>query len=280
MRFTKMHGIGNDYVIVNCFEETIDDPAQTARRVSRRHYGVGSDGLILILPSGSAHLRMRIFNSDGSEAEMCGNGIRCVAAYAYNHELCPRETMDIETGAGVKTVSLRLEDGKATGATVDMGRPGLERGQVPMEGPSGERVVDELLDVSGERLRVTCVSMGNPHCVIPVAELDRDRCLELGPRVENHDAFPERTNVHFVKARNPDEVDVITWERGAGETLACGTGASAVCVAMSLLDETERAITAHLPGGDLRLEWKEDGHVDMTGPAAEVFHGTWLGTSA
>ncbi|MEF8787597.1 MAG: diaminopimelate epimerase [Planctomycetota bacterium] len=280
MRFTKMHGIGNDYVIVNCFEEAIDDPSEMARRVSRRHYGIGSDGLILILPSGSAHLRMRIFNSDGSEAEMCGNGIRCVAAYAYNHELFPRETMDIDTGAGVKTVRLRLEDGRATGATVDMGKPGLERGQIPMEGPAGERVVDEALDVGGHQLQVTCVSMGNPHCVIPVEELDRDRCLELGPCIENHEAFPERTNVHFVKARGRDEVDVITWERGAGATLACGTGASAVCVAMNLLGETGKAITAHLPGGDLRLEWNDDGHVDMTGPAQEVFRGTWLGADA
>jgi len=278
MQFTKMHGIGNDYVIVNCFEEDINNPSETARRVSRRHYGIGSDGLILVLPSDSAHLRMRIFNSDGSEAEMCGNGIRCVAAYAYNHDIFPRDTMDIDTGAGGKTVRLRLQDDRATGATVNMGNPGLKKAQVPMEGAPGERTLDEPLEVDGRKLRVTCLSMGNPHCIIPVDELDRDWCLELGPHIENHEAFPERTNVHFVKARSRDEVDVITWERGAGATLACGTGASAVCVAMNLLGETDTTITAHLPGGDLRLQWKDDGDVYMTGPAEEVFRGTWCGS--
>ena len=275
MHFTKMHGIGNDYIIVNCFEETVSSPSEAARRMSRRHYGVGSDGLILILPSHEAPLRMRIFNSDGSEAEMCGNGIRCVAAYAFNHDLCPGETVEVETAAGVKTIQLDVENGRAIGATVDMGEPGLLREEIPMDGPAGERVIDEPLEVNGGELEVTCVSMGNPHCVIPVEELDRDRCLEVGPKVEEHEAFPERTNVHFVRARGRGKVDVVTWERGAGATLACGTGASAVCVAMSLLGQTERAITTHLPGGDLQLEWTDDDHVYMTGPAEEVFDGRW-----
>jgi len=276
MRFTKMHGIGNDYVFVDAAREAVDDPASLARAISDRHFGVGSDGLILIVPSEKADVGMRIFNADGSEAEMCGNGIRCVAKYAHDRGICRKGEIAVETKAGVRTVRLAIEDGVAIGATVNMGRPSLRRSEIPMCGPDTERVVDEELRVAGAILRVTCVSMGNPHCVIPVEKLDGNDWLALGPQVERHQAFPQRTNAHFVQVLSPREVRVATWERGSGATLACGTGASAVCVAMHLLGRTERRILAHLPGGDLELEWREgDGCVYMTGPAVEVFTGDW-----
>jgi len=277
MQFTKMHGLGNDYVFVNCFEEAVDDAAALARRISDRHFGVGSDGLILITPSDEAELGMRIFNADGSEAEMCGNGIRCVAKYAYDHGLCQNEEMQIETGAGVRTVQLVVRGDVVMGATVNMGEPRLRRSEIPMAGPDAERVLDEPLEVEGEELLVTCVNMGNPHCIVPVERLDAVEGELIGPHIENHLAFPERTNVHFVEVLSPHEVRVATWERGSGATLACGTGASAVCVALHMLGRTGRSILAHLPGGSLELEWREDDNcVYMTGPAVEVFTGEWL----
>ena len=276
MRFTKMHGLGNDYVFVNLFEGTVDDPARLAREMSDRHFGVGADGLILIQPSEVADVGMRIFNADGSEAEMCGNGIRCLAKYAYERGLCHEEEIAVETKAGVRTIRLVIEDGVPVGATVNMGRPRLRRSEIPMVGPDDERVVDEVLKVGDATLSVTCVSMGNPHCIVPVEKLDGFDWRSLGLQIENHEAFPERTNAHFVEVISPEEVRIATWERGSGETLACGTGASAVCVAMHLLGHTERKILAHLPGGDLELEWSEsDNCVYMTGPAVEVFTGEW-----
>ncbi len=276
MRFTKMHGLGNDYVFVSLFEETVDDPVALASEVSDRHFGVGSDGLILIGPSEVADLGMRIFNADGGEAEMCGNGIRCVAKYAYERGLCRKEEMAIETKAGVLVLKLIIKDGIATGATVNMGPPRVRRSEIPMVGPDDERVLDEELLVGGTTLKVTCVSMGNPHCIVPVEKLESCDWRSLGPRIERHEAFPERTNAHFVEVVSRGEVRIATWERGSGETLACGTGASAACVAMHLLGRTERGILAHLPGGKLRLEWSEaDGCVYMTGPAVEVFTGEW-----
>ena len=276
MRFTKMHGAGNDYVFVNCFEETVGDPAEVARRISPRHFAVGADGLILITPSETADVGMRMFNADGSEAEMCGNGVRCVAKYAYDHGLCRKEEIAVETKAGLRTLRLVIEDGVATGATVNMGRPRLRRRDIPMAGPDSDRVVDEELIVGDVALRVTCVSMGNPHCVVPVGSLDDVAWRELGPRIENHAAFPERTNVHFVRVISPEEAEVAVWERGSGATLACGSGASAVCVALNLLGRTGRRLLAHLPGGDLELEWREDDDcVYLTGPAAEAFTGEW-----
>ena len=227
MRFTKMHGAGNDYVYVNLFEERVEDPARLAREMSHRHFGVGADGLILIEPSKVADLGMRIFNADGSEAEMCGNGIRCVAKYAYDHRLCRKDEMTIETKAGLRTVRLVIKNGLAAGATVNMGRPRLRRSEIPMAGPDTERVIDEPLPVGDRVLRVTCVSMGNPHCVIPVENLEDLDWRALGPKIETHKAFRQRTNVHFVEVLSPREVRMATWERGSGPTPACGTGASA-----------------------------------------------------
>jgi len=278
MRFTKMHGIGNDYVYVNCFEETVENPAELARRMSPRRFAVGADGLILIQPSETADVGMRIFNADGSEAEMCGNGIRCLARYAYEHGLRRKEEMDVETPAGVRRVRLRIEDGKVTSVTVNMGAPRLRRAEVPMAGPPDEKVIAEPLTVDGHEFSVTCVSMGNPHCVIiPVEGIEATPWRDLGRAIESHEVFPERTNVHFVEIASPTEATMVTWERGSGATLACGTGASAVCVALNLLGRAERSVLLHLPGGDLEIEWSEDGNVYMTGPAEEVFTGEWPG---
>jgi len=276
MRFTKMQGLGNDYVYVNLFEEKVDDPARLAREISDRHFGVGADGLILILPSKVADVGMRMFNADGGEAEMCGNGIRCLAKYAYEHGLSDKEEMSVATMAGMRTVRLIVEGGVVTGATVNMGRPRLRRSEIPMLGHDDAQVVDEVLTVGDKTLKVTCVSMGNPHCIVPVRSLAGRDWRALGPWIENQESFPERTNVHFVEVVSPQEVRVATWERGSGATLACGTGAAAVCVAMHLLGRTERSIVAHLPGGNLKLEWSEgDDCVYMTGPAVEVFTGEW-----
>jgi diaminopimelate epimerase len=284
MKFTKMHGIGNDYVYVNCFEERIEDPSRLARELSDRHFGIGGDGLILITPSKKAEVGMRIFNADGSEAQMCGNGIRCVAKFAYEHGLVARkERMRIETKAGIKTVVLRLKGSKVQKVKVNMGRPGLLRMAIPMLGWQGHsqntRVINEPLEVddrtSKVTFRVTCVSMGNPHCVIYVEEVKDFPVSHYGPLIENHRVFPERINVHFVEVLGKDEVRMRTWERGSGETLACGTGASSVCVAGVLNKKTSRKLLAHLPGGDLELEWAKSGEVYMTGPAEEVFSGEW-----
>ena len=275
MKFTKMHGIGNDYVYINCFEEEIKDPVKLAPIVSDRHSGVGSDGLILILPSMTADCKMRIFNADGSEAQMCGNGIRCVAKYVYDHKITQKNPLTVETLAGVKTIQLFTTNGKVSSARVNMGKPKLMRSEIPMLGKETQ-VIDETLTISkGVSFWITCVSMGNPHCVIFVDNFDKIDLPHYGAEIERHHSFPERTNVHFVKVHSPKEVTMKTWERGSGITLACGTGASAVCVAGVLNKKTERKILAHLPGGALELEWAEDGNVYMTGPATEVFTGEW-----
>ena len=275
MKFTKMHGIGNDYVYVNCFEEEIKDPVKVAPIISDRHFGIGSDGLILIMPSKVADCKMRIFNADGSEAQMCGNGIRCVAKYVYDHKIIQKNPLTVETLAGVKTIQLFTTNGKVSSARVNMGKPGLMRSEIPMLGKETQ-VIDELLPINkGISFRITCVSMGNPHCVIFVDNFDEVDLPRQGAEIERHHSFPERINVHFVKVHSPKEVTMKTWERGSGITLACGTGASAVCVAGVLNKKTERKILAHLPGGDLELEWAEDGNVYMTGPATEVFTGEW-----
>ena len=277
MRFTKMHGIGNDYVYVDCFEEQVDDPASLARAISDRHFGAGADGLILVLPSDGADVRMRMFNADGSEAEMCGNGIRCLAKYAYDEGRVTASPMCVETLAGIKTIELILgDDGKVAGATVDMGEPVLDPKLVPVGIPNVKQVVDLPVRTSKHAYKMTCVSMGNPHAVMYVDDVAVVPLKQVGPQLEHHALFPQRVNAHFVQVHSPCEVTMRTWERGSGITLACGTGASAVCVAGVLTGRTARTITAHLPGGDLELNWREDdNHVLLSGPAVEVFTGEW-----
>ena len=273
MKFTKMHGAGNDYVYVNCFEERVDSPTEVAVKVSNRNFGIGSDGLILIMPSDVADVRMRMFNADGSESEMCGNGIRCVAKYAYDHGIVTKKEITAETGAGILTLQLFTNDNKVEKVKVNMGAPRLTRAEIPMQGEAGERVVALPLNILHTTFQITSVSMGNPHCVIFVEDVENFQVEKYGPIIENHEMFPRRTNVEFVQIISRTEVRQRTWERGAGETLACGTGASAVCVAGVLNGLTERRILNHLSGGDLELEWTEAGPVFMTGPAVEVFSG-------
>lgn len=276
MRFTKMHGAGNDYVYVNCFAETLPEPPEKfAIRVADRNFGVGGDGLILIEPSETADARMRMFNADGSEAEMCGNGLRCVAKFVYDHEICRREQLKIQTGAGVLSVDLEIEAGKAKQVRVNMGAPILEPAKIPTTF-TGDKVVNAPLVVAGQTFEVTCVSMGNPHCVIFVESATDELVHNIGPLIENDPHFPARVNVEFVEIVSRNEVKQRTWERGSGETLACGTGASAVCVAGVLSGRTDAEITNHLLGGTLKLHWSQDENsVYMTGPAEEVFSGDW-----
>ncbi|MFN3153466.1 diaminopimelate epimerase [Bremerella sp.] len=276
LRFTKMHGAGNDYVYVNCFEEQLPAPPEKlAPLVSDRHFGIGGDGLILITPSEVADARMRMFNADGSEAEMCGNGLRCVAKYVYDHSIAKKDQLALETGAGVLSVQLETDGDLAKRVTVNMGEPILDAAKIPTtfgESP----VVNQRLEAGGREFEVTCVSMGNPHCVIFVDKADDDLVLKIGPQIEKAAQFPARVNVEFIEIISPTEVRQRTWERGSGETLACGTGASAVCVAGVLTGKLERKILNHLLGGDLELHWNEaDNHVYMTGPAEEVFSGIW-----
>ena len=290
MKFTKMHGLGNDYIYVNCFEEKIDNPVQLSQTVSDRHKGIGADGLILIAPSETADVRMRIFNADGSEAEMCGNGIRCVAKYAYEHKLSeaggsfslPDQTdgyccsLNIETGNGILTVGLVVDDrDKVQKVCVNMGQPILVPKDIPVNMP-GETIVEQPIEILGRELPMTCVSMGNPHAIFFCENVELIELEKLGPAIENHTLFPNRINVHFVQTEKPTEFTMRTWERGSGITMACGTGACAVCAAGVLSVRTERICTGHLPGGDLNLNWcQEDNCVYMTGPAIEVFEGIW-----
>jgi diaminopimelate epimerase len=275
MRFTKMHGIGNDYVYVDCVRQRPPaDPAALARAVSDRHFGVGSDGLILICPSERADARMRMFNADGSESEMCGNGLRCVAKFVYDHGIARKDQLRIETGRGVLTVDLELRGGKAERVRVDMGEPILEAARIPTT-LAGNPPTEAEVVVEGEGLNFTCVSMGNPHAVAFVPEVTDRLVHQVGPRVERHEAFPRKVNVEFVKVNSRADAHMRVWERGSGETLACGTGACAVAVAGVLTDRLDRRVTIHLLGGDLDIEWGSDNHVYKTGPAVEVFSGDW-----
>lgn len=278
IQFTKMHGAGNDYIYVDCFSETIPtDIAELARQISHRHFGVGGDGLILIQPSEVADARMLMLNADGSQSEMCGNGIRCVAKYVFDHGIANKQQLKIETGAGVLDLRLQIgSDGLVDRVTVDMGIPRLEAADVPTTLIPRGQIIDQIVEFAGQKLSVTCVSMGNPHCVVFVESATDELVLGLGPKIENDSRFPKRTNVEFVEVVSRDEVNQRTWERGSGETWACGTGASAVCVAGVLTGRTDRKILNHLIGGDLTLEWDEtSGHVMMTGGATEVFQGQW-----
>jgi diaminopimelate epimerase len=279
MKFTKMHGAGNDYVYVNCFEERVDNPEQVAIKVSNRNFGIGSDGLILIIPSQVADVRMRMFNSDGSESEMCGNGIRCVAKMVYDHGIAKKTPLTIETGNGVLTLELQLKDNHVDRVRVDMGEPRWRADQIPTTISP-----DAVIDFSGHALdlpvnvdrHITCVNTGNPHVVLFCDSVGEVPLEKIGPYLENHSVFPSRTNVHFVDVVSSREVNVRTWERGSGITQACGTGACAVAVATAKTGRTGRHVLAHLPGGDLHLDWSEsDNHVYMTGPAVEVFSGEW-----
>lgn len=276
MRFTKMQGCGNDYVYVDCFrEKPPKDPAKLSVAVADRHFGVGADGLILICPSEKGDARMRMFNADGSEAEMCGNGLRCVAKYVYDHGIARKDTLAIETGRGVLQVELEVASGEAQRVRVNMGEPILVGAKIPTTLP-GDPPIDVPLAVGGETFAVTCVSMGNPHCVTFVDEITKRHVYEVGPEVEKHPAFPRKTNVEFVQVNRRDDLTMRVWERGSGETLACGTGACAVGVAAVLTGRADRHVTIHLLGGDLDLLWSDaDNHVYMTGPAVEVFSGEW-----
>lgn len=278
MKFTKMQGLGNDYVYVNCFKEKIDNPPELARRISDRHFGVGSDGLIMINPSDKADFEMEMYNADGSRGEMCGNGIRCVAKYVYDYGLTDKTHISVETLGGIKYLDLTVEEGKVKTVKVDMGKPELEPLKIPVKA-SGDKAVDEPILVGGNEYRMTCVSMGNPHAVIFIGCDVREFPLEeIGPKFENHERFPNRVNTEFVRVIDRRTAEMRVWERGSGETLACGTGACAVAVACALNGFTEDEVTVRLLGGDLQIRWdREKDTVFMTGPAEVVFDGEWIG---
>jgi len=276
IKFVKMHGTGNDYIFINAINKEIKRPKKLARVISQRHTGVGSDGLILILKSKKADYRMRIFNPDGSEAEMCGNGIRCFAKFLYDSGITTKKTITVETLAGIKELNLRIKNKKVDSVIVDMGEPILIRERIPMTGEPGI-VLNETLQLDdGTRFQITAVSMGNPHVIIFVEDIENFPVNKYGPMIENHDLFPQRTNVEFVQVINENEVIQRTWERGTGETLSCGTGASAVTAACILNKKTERTVTIHLKGGVLKTVWdRGTNHIMLSGPAVEVFHGEW-----
>ena len=273
MKFTKMHGLGNDYIYVNCFEETVEDPSALSIEISDRHFGIGSDGLVLIMPSETEDFRMRMFNNDGSEGEMCGNAIRCIGKYVYDNGLTKKEVVSVETLGGIKVIDLNIKNGSLESARVDMGEPILEPDKIPVNFNSNP-VVNEPLEVDGKTYHVTCVSMGNPHAVTYMKEIDNLALDKVGPSFEVHEKFPNRINTEFVEVINREKLKMRVWERGSEETLACGTGACAVLVASVLNGLSERNATIELRGGSLQIEWNEvDNHVYMTGPATKVFDG-------
>lgn len=275
MKFTKMHGAGNDYLYVNCFEAVeLGDIPSLARAMTDRHFGAGGDGLVLIQPTEQADACMRMFNADGTEAEMCGNAIRCVAKYVYDHDIVKKNVLTIETGRGVLTLQCSVSGGRVDRVRVNMDEPILTSSEIPTTLP-GDPPVNAPLQVGGRDLEVTCVSMGNPHCVTFVDEVNDDWVLGIGPQIEVHEAFPARINAEFIQVVSPGEVIMRVWERGSGETLACGTGACGAVVAGVLAGKNDRKVTVQLTGGDLEIEWAESGEVYMTGPAAEIFTGEW-----
>jgi len=273
--FTKMHGLGNDFIIVNNIERRLADSyfASAAPALCRRRFGIGADGLVVLDPSGHASFAMRIFNPDGSEAEMCGNAIRCLARYVFERGFIKERTFSFETGAGIREVTVLLEGPDVRAVTVDMGRPFLESGDIPVAGPP-RRVIEEKLAVNGDELVFTAVGMGNPHCVIFLPSLEQEQCQKWGALIEKNLLFPGRTNVEFVELLSPQEIKVEVWERGAGRTLACGTGACAAVVAGVLTGRLREKVKVHLPGGSLQVDWREREKVFMEGPAVEVFSGT------
>jgi len=280
VNFIKMHGIGNDFIIMDFYAKQLPEQinfGEVAKKLCHRHFGIGADGLILILPSEKYDLRMRIFNSDGSEAQMCGNGIRCFAKYAYENGLIRKNKFSVETLAGEIVPELIFNQEHSSiieGVRVDMGRPRLTKKEIPMIGNPDRQVINETISLeNGQYFRVTCVSMGNPHCVIFTEDVERFPVTEIGPIMEKHHLFPERTNVEFVQPINDHELKLRVWERGVGETMACGTGASAAVVAGILNKRVKNEVVVHLKGGDLKIEWSNEGPVYMTGPAESVFKG-------
>jgi len=277
LNFTKMHGLGNDFVVVADYKEVPKEVNQLAMDICDRNFGVGADGLVFILPSDTADFKMRIFNADGTEAEQCGNAIRCVAKYAYDHQLKKSVQLDVETLAGIQQVTLHLAHDKVDKVEVDMGEPIL-KGELIPTALSEEVIIDEKIEIDGVTFYFTGVSMGNPHAIIYVENAKDFEVEKWGPIIEKHPLFPKKTNVEFVTVTSDEEMDMRVWERGVGQTLACGTGACATGVASSLTGRSSRNVTVHLKGGDLKVYWnEEDNHVYMTGEAREVFTGTWLG---
>jgi len=273
MKFAKMHGAGNDYVYVNCFEENIADRSRLAIKVSNRNFGIGSDGLICICPSDVADFKMDMYNADGSHSAMCGNGIRCVGKYVYDHGMTDKEVITIESGGAVKTLWLNVEDGKVSSAKVDMGTPILEPKDIPVT-IEGEQVLLHPVSIAGMDCAITCVSMGNPHCVVFVEDVDDLDLEKIGPQFENHPLFPQRINTEFVQVIDSCNLKMRVWERGSGETLACGTGSCASLVAAVLAGKSENKANLLLRGGVLTIEWdREKNTVYMTGPAETVFEG-------
>lgn len=273
MKFTKMQGLGNDYVYVNCMEKEIENPSELAKQVSNRHYGVGSDGLILICPSEHADFEMKMYNADGSRGEMCGNGIRCVGKYVYDYGLTDRTEISVETLGGIKYLSLMVENGKVSLVKVDMGSPIFVPEQIPVKAGKTD-AVDVSINVDGEEYRMTCISMGNPHVVVYLDEIRELEIEKIGPKFEHHPCFPNRVNTEFAHVIDRQTVEMRVWERGSGETLACGTGACAVAVSSMVNGLTDDSVTVRLLGGDLKIEWdREKNVVYMTGPATVVFDG-------
>lgn len=274
MKFTKMHGIGNDYVYINAFEERVEDPVKAAIFLSDRHFGVGSDGMILIKPSEIADCEMEMYNADGSKGEMCGNGIRCVAKYAYEYGICKKTDLSVATGAGVKQLKLTVDEGIVKSVRVNMGNPELVCSKIPVIFPK-EKMINEPLEVEGNLYNVTCVSMGNPHCVIFMDEDVRKLDLpKIGPKFENHPIFPKRINTEFINVIDKGHLRMRVWERGSGETLACGTGASASAVAAVINGLVDNEVEIELLGGKLNISYNEkEGNVYMSGPATIVFDG-------
>ena len=277
MRFTKMHGIGNDYLFINCFEEYVPDPARLVLQMCREHTGVGGDGIVLLEPADSLPFAMRIFNRDGSEAEMCGNAARCIGKYLYERGMTNETEIDLYTKSGIRHLSLHVQGGKVESVTVDMGTPILEPRLIPVDIP-GQIVLRHRIQVLGQMWFITCVSMGNPHCVVFVRDPEVLDLPSIGPMFEHHPLFPRRTNVEFVRVISRNVLQMRVWERGSGETLACGTGACAALVAAVLCGNSDRRVQVKLAGGNLDLYWTaDDNHVYQTGPAAFVFDGDWLG---
>ncbi len=273
--FTKMHGIGNDYIYINCMESVPDRLPELAEEMSDRHFGVGGDGIVLICPSDKADFRMRMFNNDGSEARMCGNASRCIAKYVHDHKLTDKTCISLETLSGIKVLSLNMSpSGEVESVTVDMGEPELNAGLVPVRS-TAEKMVEELVATSCGEVRVTAVSMGNPHGVVFVDRIEDIPFETLGPELEKHSMWPDRANIEFLQIISPSEARMRVWERGTGETLACGTGACASAVAAALTGRCGREVTIHLRGGDLHIRWADNGHVMMTGGATEVFEGNY-----